>query len=101
MNIIKENLREEIKTQKEIDKILGKYRLSFDCPHCYKEINETHFDEKSRALKVINEKLRNITEQEYIFRQNLYREQWLKELIENKKYEEFAGFTNLRKRLNE
>jgi len=78
----------EIKIQEEIDKILSRYKLSFDCPHCHKEINETHFDEKSKALKIINEKLRNIAEQEYIFRQNSYKQQWLKELIENKKYED-------------
>ena len=78
----------EIKIQEEIEKILSRYKLSFDCPHCHKEINETHFDEKSKALKIINEKLRNIAEQEYIFRQNSYKQQWLKELIENKKYED-------------
>src|SRR5207253_11439604 len=78
----------EIKIQEEIEKILSRYKLSFDRPHCHKEINETHFDEKSKALKIINEKLRNIAEQEYIFRQNSYKQQWLKELIENKKYED-------------
>jgi len=66
MEIIKKDTK-EIKFQEEVDKILSRYRLSFNCPHCHKEINETHFDEKSKAFKFINEKLRNIAEQEYVF----------------------------------
>jgi hypothetical protein len=74
MEIVKKDST-EIRRQGEIDRILSRYILSFECPHCHKEINETHFDEQSKNLKIITGKLRNIAEQEYIFQKDFYRQQ--------------------------
>ena len=49
-----EKLSNELKLQEEINKILDK--VAFNCPHCQKEINETHLDEKGRYFQQIKEK---------------------------------------------
>jgi ribosomal protein L44E len=61
--------------QEEVTKITKEYKLTFDCPHCHKEINENFFDEKSKAFKLINEKVRIMTEFEVNSRKNFYKQQ--------------------------
>lgn len=78
-----------LELQEEINKIVSEYRLSFDCPHCHKEINETHFSEKEKTFQLINEKVRKIAEVEVNSRKFLYEQQWLKQIKENKTYEKF------------
>ena len=78
-----------LELQEEINKIVSEYRLAFDCPHCHKEINETHFSEKEKTFQLINEKVRKIAEVEVNSRKFLYEQQWLRQIKENKTYEKF------------
>lgn len=82
--------------QEEVARILAKYRLTFECPYCRKEITEEHFNKGERVFQLISEKVRVMAENEVDSQRILHREQWLKELVETKKYEEFTGFLNLK-----
>ena len=92
MNIEEKN----INFQEEVAKILAKYRLTFECPYCRKEINEEHFSKGERIFQLISEKVRMMVENEVDSRQIFHRKQWLKEIEESRKYEEFTGFLNLK-----
>lgn len=85
-----------INFQEEVARILAKYRLAFECPHCRGEITEEHFNKGERVFQLISEKVRVMAENEVDSQRILYRSQWLKELEETKKYEEFTGFLNLK-----
>jgi hypothetical protein len=63
-------LQEEV-----ISKIVRKYRLAFNCPHCQREINETHFGEKEKAFQLIKEEVRKIADEEFDSRKTLYSQQ--------------------------
>src|SRR5438105_8673496 len=84
-----EESTKDLELQEEINKIAREYRLAFDCPHCHKEINETHFSEKEKTFQLINEKVRKIAEVEVNSRKFLYEQQWLRQIKENKTYEKF------------
>src|SRR5438128_681186 len=92
MNIEEKN----INFQEEVAKILAKYRLTFECPHCRKEISEEHFNKGERIFQLISDKVRVMVENEVDSRQIFHRKQWLKEIEESRKYEEFTGFLNLK-----
>jgi len=68
--------------------LLKETELTFDCPHCYKEINETLFGEDGKKFRLFIDKCKEIA-----------KEQWRKEAEETKKYEKLAGFTDLQKEL--
>lgn len=78
-------LREE-----EIKWVSKETEPTFDCPHCHREINEMLFGEDGKRFRLFIDKCRKIA-----------KEQWWKEIEETKKYEKFAGFTNLQKELKE
>jgi hypothetical protein len=77
-------------------KVLAKFRLSFECPYCQGEITEEHFNKGERAFQLISEKVRLMVENETYSQRILYERQWLKNLEESKKYEEFTGFLKLK-----
>ena len=87
--------------EEEINKIAREYKLTFDCPHCHKEINETHFSEREKAFQLIKEKVRKIAEEEFNSRKNLYNQQWLEQIEKNKIYENFQGVLNKTKTIEE
>jgi hypothetical protein len=93
MNIIEEK---KLASQEEVVKVLAKFQLAFDCPHCHKEINEEHFNKGERNFQLISEKVRKLVENEVYSQRILYRNQCLEELEQTKKYEEFAGFLKLK-----
>jgi len=65
--------REEknIESQGETIRVLTKYKLSFECPHCRGEISEEDFNKGERIFQLINEKLRVIVENEVNFQKKL------------------------------
>ncbi|CAI2185590.1 12560_t:CDS:1, partial [Funneliformis geosporum] len=93
MNIIEEK---NLASQEEVVKVLAKFQLAFDCPHCHKEINEEHFNKGERNFQLISEKVRKLVENEVYSQRILYRNQCLEEIEQTKKYEEFAGFLKLK-----
>jgi Uncharacterized protein conserved in bacteria (DUF2130) len=92
MNIEEKN----INLQEGIAKILAKYKFSFECPYCQGEITEEHFNKGEKVFQFVSEKLRVMAENEVGSQWILHRRQWLKEVEETKKYEEFAGFLKLK-----
>jgi len=66
---------ENISFQEEIIKILARYRLAFECPHCHGEITEEHFNKGERIFQLINEKLRIMVENEMDSQKTLYKQQ--------------------------
>ena len=87
--------------EEEINKIAREYKLTFDCPHCHKEINETHFGEREKAFQLIKEKVRKIAEEEFNSQKNLYNQQWLEQIEKNRIYENFQGVLNKTKTIEE
>src|SRR6266550_1830106 len=81
-------LSSELQLQEEIGKILDK--IAFNCPHCYKEINETHLDEKGRYFQHIKEKIRKATEEELNFQKSIKKKQLLEQIKVERSYEEFG-----------
>jgi len=53
-----ENIEIKSQPQEEIEISTITDKIAFNCPHCYKEINETHLDEKGRYFQSIKEKIR-------------------------------------------
>jgi len=79
---------QEEELSKEISKILDK--ITFDCPHCHKEINETHLDEKGRYFQYIKEKIRRATEEEVNFQKSIQKKQLLEQIEAERSYEQFG-----------
>jgi len=71
MNIEEKN----INFQEEVAKILAKYRLAFECPHCREEISEEHFNKGERIFQLISDKVRVMVENEVDSRQIFHRRQ--------------------------
>jgi len=94
MNIEEKNVN--FQKQEEVAKILAKYRLSFECPHCRGEITEEHFGKGERVFQLISEKVRVMIENEVDSQRISHGRQLLKEIEQTKKYEEFAGFLKLK-----
>ena len=94
--IIKEN-EEQIR----INQIIRDYKLDFPCPHCDKRINDGHFDQTTRVFGYINEHIRTIVEKHFNFQENDYRQKWLKEMENNRTYENFLPVKELRKVVGE
>ena len=61
--------------QEEITKILARYRLTFECPHCHGEITEEHFNKGERIFQLVNEKLRVMVGNEIDSQKTLYKQQ--------------------------
>src|SRR5256885_2563138 len=79
----------ELQPQEEISKIVLD-KITFNCPHCFKEINETHLDEKGRYFQSIKEKIRRVTEEEVNYQKDIQRKQLLEQLQVERSYEKFA-----------
>src|SRR5438128_12573974 len=78
----------ELQSQEQISKIILD-KITFDCPHCYKEINETHLDEKGRYFQFIKEKIRRTTEEEVNYQRSIQKKQLLEQLQAERVYEKF------------
>ena len=98
---IMEESTKDLELQEEINKIAREYRIAFDCPHCHKEINETHFSEKEKTFQLIKEKVRQIAEEEFNSQKSLYNQQWLRQIKENKTYEKFQEVIEKTKTIEE
>lgn len=72
----------------EISKILDK--IAFNCPHCHKEINETHLDEKGRYFQSIKEKIRKTTEEMLNSQKVIQKKQLLEQIEAERSYEKFG-----------
>lgn len=84
-----ENIKPQLQEEEiEIRKILDK--ISFDCPHCYKEINETHLDEKGRYFQSIKEKIRKTTEEMLNSQKAVQKKQLLEQIEAERSYEKFG-----------
>jgi hypothetical protein len=85
-----ENIENKLPPQEgiEISKILDK--ITFNCPHCDKEINETHLDEKGRCFQHIRENIRRITEEEVSSQKDLQKKQLLEQIEIERSYEKFG-----------
>lgn len=85
-----ENIENKLQPQEEIEisKILDK--ITFNCPHCSKEINETHLDEKGRYFQSIKEKIRRITEEELNSQKAIQKKQLLEQIEVERSYEKFG-----------
>jgi Uncharacterized protein conserved in bacteria (DUF2130) len=79
---------QEEELSKEIGRILDK--IAFNCPHCHKEINETHLDEKGRYFQYIKERIRKVTEGELNFQKSIQKKQLLEQIKVERSYEEFG-----------
>jgi hypothetical protein len=79
----------ELQPQEEISKIVLD-KISFNCPHCFKEINETHLDEKGRYFQSIKEKIRRVVEEEVNYQKDIQRKQLLEQIKVERSYEEFG-----------
>jgi hypothetical protein len=79
----------KLQEEEIINKALGVYKFAFDCPHCHREINETHFSEKEKTFQLIKERFRKVMGEEFNSHKSLYSQQWLKQMEENKTYEKF------------
>ncbi|CAI2162420.1 10700_t:CDS:2 [Funneliformis geosporum] len=86
---------------KAINQIIKDYKLDFPCPHCDKRINDGHFDQGTRLFGYINEHIRNIVEKHFSFQEGDYRQKWLKEMEENRTYENFPLVKELKKNVGE
>lgn len=64
-------------------------KITFDCPHCGKEINEKHLDEKGKYFQYVKEKIRRITEEEVNYQKDIQKKQLLEQLRIEKSYEKF------------
>lgn len=85
--------------QEEIKKILKTYRLAFPCPHCQIEINDYHFSKEQRIFQFINEKIREVVEEQFNSRGKVYRQSWLTEIEKSRIYEEFSAIKELRRNI--
>ena len=83
----------ELQPQEEISKIVLD-KIAFSCPHCNKEINETHLDEKGRYFQSIKEKIRKVAEEEVNYQKAIQRKQLLEQLQIEKSYENFILLTD-------
>src|SRR5947207_5701876 len=79
----------ELQPQEEINKIVLD-KITFSCPHCFKEINETHLDEKGRYFQNIKEKIRRVAEEEVNYQKDIQRKQLLEQIKVERSYEEFG-----------
>lgn len=95
VNIRKTELQEEEINQKVLDKI------AFNCPHCHKEINETHLDEKGKYFQYIKEKIRKATEEEVNYQKSIQKKQLLEQIEVERGYEEFAEVVKDKKTIEE
>jgi len=53
-----------IDSQEEVVRVLAKYKLAFECPHCHMEISEEHFSKGERIFQLITERVRTMVENE-------------------------------------
>jgi hypothetical protein len=84
-----ENIKSQTQEgENEISKILGK--ITFNCPHCYKEINETHLDEKGRYFQTIKEKIRRTTEEVLNSQKDIQKKHLLEQIKTERSYEKFG-----------
>jgi|SRR4051794_28045573 len=84
-----ENIKSQPQEEEtEISKILDK--ITFNCPHCYKEINETHLDEKGRYFQSIKEKIRKTTEEMLNSQKVIQKKQLLEQIETERSYEKFG-----------
>src|SRR4051794_6011875 len=84
-----ENIKSQPQEEEtEISKILDK--ITFNCPHCYKEINETHLDEKGRYFQSIKEKIRKTTEEVLNSQKDIQKKQLLEQIETERSYEKFG-----------
>ncbi len=79
----------EFQPQEEVSKIVLD-KIAFDCPHCFKEINETHLDEKGRYFQSVKEKIRRVVEEEVNYQKDIQRKQLLEQLQVERSYEKFT-----------
>ncbi|MCE8163795.1 MAG: hypothetical protein I3273_07125 [Candidatus Moeniiplasma glomeromycotorum] len=87
----------ENETQIRINQIIKDYKLDFPCPHCDKRINDGHFSQETRVFGYINEHIRSIVEKHFNYQESDYRQKWLREMENNKTYENFQPVKELRK----
>src|SRR5215216_6766674 len=73
-----------------IKRALREDEISFKCPNCGVKINEALFGKDGQNFRLLIDKCIKIA-----------KGQWLEEIEQSKKYEEFAGFTSLQKQLAE
>jgi len=71
MNIEEKN----INFKEEVARVLAKYKLAFECPHCRGEITEEHFNKGERIFQLISEKMRILAENEVDSQRILHRRQ--------------------------
>nr|CAG8439381.1 2933_t:CDS:1 [Entrophospora candida] len=91
----------EEQISKSINQMIKDYRLDFPCPHCDKRINDEHFDQGTRVFSYINEHIREMVEKHFNFQENDYRQKWLKEMEENRTYENFQPVKKLKEGVSE
>ena len=91
----------EEQISKSINQIIKDYRLDFPCPHCDKRINDEHFDQGARVFSYINEHIRKMVERHFNFQENDYQQKWLKEMEENRTYENFQPVKKLKEVISE
>ena len=65
----------KLQEEEIINKALEVYKFAFDCPHCHKEINETHFSEKEKTFQLIKERFRKVMGEEFNSHKSLYSQQ--------------------------
>jgi len=95
-----ENIKSQSQEEKiEINKILDK--IAFNCPHCYKEINETHLDEKGRYFQSIKEKIRKTTEEVLNSQKVIQKKQLLEQIEAERSYEKFSEVVKDKKTIEE
>jgi hypothetical protein len=71
-------------------------RFTFPCPHCREDINDEHFGKEQRAFGYINEMVRKVLEEQIIPQWNKYRGIILRELEQQKIYEDFRAVRDLK-----
>lgn len=87
--------------QEEIRKAIREKLTSFTfpCPHCQESINDEHFSKEQRAFGYINEIVRKVLEEQIIPQWNRYRGTIVKELEQQKTYEDFEAVKILKEKV--
>ncbi|MDR1670392.1 MAG: DUF2130 domain-containing protein [Spiroplasmataceae bacterium] len=71
-------------------------RFTFPCPHCQENISDENFGKEQRAFGYINEIVRRTLEEQIIPQWNKHRITIIKELEQQKIYENFPAFRELK-----
>jgi len=85
-----ENIKSQPQEEEIIKRALKEDEISFKCPNCNIKINEALFGKDGQNFRLLIDKCIKIA-----------KGRWLEEIEQSKKYEEFAGFTNLQRKLKE